>query len=250
MRVYPLLLGELMSHEGDLYRGGDSRIQSAFSCFAFFIEGASRRILVDTGFGDPAEVKRYMSTAEGFILKCDAGMSLPEQLERIGSKPEDVEAAVLTHCHWDHIGGLGLLPNAIVYCPRDEISWAVFPQPWMRRSYLPERGRSLVDVGARMIPLDGDTVIEKGIRTRLVGGHSPGSQIVEVETSRGTVIITGDLIMKYSNIERMHPIGSFHNIETADRFLTSMRNRILEDPRTIVLPGHDPLVWERYQEGI
>ena len=250
MKVYPLLVGELEAHEGDVFRGGNPAIKVPFPCYSFYIEGASRPILVDTGFGDPEFCKKHLDASEGFILKVAPGMSLKDHLSRLGVGPESIEVIVLTHCHWDHIGALDLFPNATVYVQRKEISWAVFPQHWMQRSYLPVYARNLTSLGDRLILQEGDAVIEKGITTKFIGGHSPGCQVVEVEAGKGKVIIVGDLLMKYSNIEKQIPIGSFHSIEISDRFLQSLRGQLMENPDTVVLPGHDQKVWDNYKNGI
>jgi hypothetical protein len=56
--------------------------------------------------------------------------------------------------------------------------------------------------------------------------------------------------MKYSNLEKMVPIGSFHNIEKCDAFLAYLKGRLLEDPSITILPGHDQKVWDTYRDGI
>ena len=38
--------------------------------------------------------------------------AFPEQLRKLGYRPEDVKAVVLSHLHQDHIGGIRSLSNA------------------------------------------------------------------------------------------------------------------------------------------
>jgi glyoxylase-like metal-dependent hydrolase (beta-lactamase superfamily II) len=151
MKVYPMLVGELEAHEGDVYRGGNVGVKSPFPCYAFYIEGAEKRILVETGFGDPDRCKKYLNATEGFILKRDPGLTLEDQLQKRGVSPDSIEIVILTHCHWDHIGSIGLFANATIYCQREELSWAIFPQHWMRRSFIPEFAEPLIAARDRIV---------------------------------------------------------------------------------------------------
>ena len=251
MKVYPLLIGELEGTENDVFYKGNADRKVPFHCYSYYIEGASKKIIIDTGFGDPVFCQKNIGADEGFVLQIPTGLNWSDHFKRLKIKPESNELIILTHCHWDHIGGLSFFPNATILVQREELGWIFAPPEWLQRSYGPRIfGKPLIEARDRIIALDGDTVIEKGIRTKLIGGHSPGSQIVEIESKNRRVILTGGLVMKYANIEMQIPTGAYHNVEITDRYLKDLIALVTEDPRIVVLPVHDQKVWEMYQTGI
>ena len=75
------------------------------------IENDEINILIDTGYDVGIEENRVL--ADGCDI--DRYISPVEALKRIGKNAEDIKNVILTHCHWDHIGGLGLFKNATFY---------------------------------------------------------------------------------------------------------------------------------------
>ena len=225
MRVYPLLAGEFEAKDSTSFRGGNPDLTVWYASYVFYIEGAGQKILVDTSFTDPQVCLERMDHR----CRRPECTSVPELLAARGVKPEEIEAVVLTHCHWDHIGGLSLFPNARVYCQRAEVAWSLAPPSWMASAYPKALSDSLPSVGERLTVLDGDYQLEKGIRLLLVGAHSPGSQMVEVRGDGGrTILITGDAVLHYANLEKQIPIGTYHSLETAMAVLANLRRRFLE----------------------
>ena len=77
--------------------------------------------------------------------------------------------------------------------------------------------------------------------TRSTGGHSPGHQIVTIETEGGLVVIPGDEVYMYENLEQDVPIGYYHDFEkvvAAMDMISALGGH--------VLPAHDPTVAERH----
>lgn len=246
MKVYPLLVGEFEAKDSTSFRGGNPDLTVWYASYVFYIQGAGKKIVVDTSFTDPKVCLEEMNHP----CRRQKGASVEEKLASLGVKPTEIDAMVLTHCHWDHIGGLSLFPNAQIYCQRAELSWSICPPDWMSSAYPRALSNSLPSVRERLTVLDGDYVLEKGIRLRLVGAHSPGSQMIEVEGDHQKIIITGDAVLHYANLDKQIPIGTYHSLEAAIAVLKDLRNRMLEDKGLIVLPSHDPHVAEKYPNGI
>ena len=91
-------------------------------CFTV-LRSAEHTILVDSG---------YQHTGRGRELADEDGISVWQDpaglMARAGAAPGDVDAIVVTHAHFDHLGNVAAFPNATVYIQRREVekwSWAV-----------------------------------------------------------------------------------------------------------------------------
>lgn len=240
MKVYPLLAGELIANWGLQVLGEDLGKTLPSPSYMFYIEGASHRIIVDTSFGDPKTCKEQL----GEDCKRSPESELDAVLARVGLKPAEVDLVIMTHLHWDHVGQLNAFPKAKIIVQAREIPWAFTPPKWAL-GYFRALAPSLAGVMHRMEIIDGEKMIVEGVHAVWVGGHTPGSQIVTVQTSNGEVVIAGDAVFVYENLEQDVPIGLFHSLEESYKVLS-----LLRDPGKIVLPGHDWRVIERYGDGI
>jgi len=246
MKVYPLLLGDFDVNEKVLFKNGDFTKKILFPSYAYYIEDGQEKILVDTGFGDAYECTEKL----GREVRTPKGMTLLEHLKRLRISPEDITAVVLTHCHWDHIGGLGLFKETKIYCQAVEIPWIVAPPAWMTESYAPVFAHFITEARNRLVLIDGDYALTERVKLKKVGGHSPGSQIVEITGDTRDVIVAGDALFYFDNLEKSIPPGEYFSLgETVETF-QYFRNRVIGKPGTIVMPGHDPKLWERYKDGV
>ena len=96
----------------------------------------------------------------------------------------------------------------------------------------------------RVVFHDGDEEIAPGMSVHHVGGHTMGMQIVRVDTRRGTVVLASDASHYYANMERGLPYPIAYN--TAEVIDGYRRAYALASSREHVIPGHDPLVLDRY----
>ncbi|WP_373513244.1 MBL fold metallo-hydrolase [Persicitalea sp.] len=105
------------------------------------IEDGDRLILIDTGMGDKQSEKffsYYEPHGETTLLK---------SIKKVGFLPEDVTDVVLTHLHFDHVGGAVVrkneklrttFPNAIYWSDAEHWAWALAPNPREKASFLKE----------------------------------------------------------------------------------------------------------------
>ncbi len=93
--------------------------------------------------------------------------------------------------------------------------------------------------------LDGDEEIAPGIRVYLVGGHTPGSQVVAVDTSKGTVVLCGDTVDLYRNIEENICGGIV--LDVPQTYAAYEKIRRLASSPDLIIPGHEPLIMARFQ---
>jgi glyoxylase-like metal-dependent hydrolase (beta-lactamase superfamily II) len=86
------------------------RIEVAFSFWV--LKGNDRVILIDTGF-----TNRYMIK----LWKIEEYKDPVEALSEIDLLPEQVTDVIVTHSHWDHIGGLSRFRKAQIWITKKEL---------------------------------------------------------------------------------------------------------------------------------
>ena len=211
----------------------------------WLIEGVDQTILIDTGLGDIDEVSD-MQTRYGvdFVASRSADQDLVAALADRGVKPADVDLVVLTHLHFDHIGNTELFPNARFVVQRDEMPQAVSP-PSFCMFYYPEYSYKVTQILDRLEVIDGDTRIDPKIKLVKIGGHTPGSMVVVIETAIGSVCLTSDVMYNYRNLELNWPMGSFWNLPELLRGYD--RLRLIAD---VIVPEHDWQFREEFPTGI
>ena len=207
--------------------------------FVWVIRNSERTIIVDTGFDYPA------ARARGRTL-----LTHPvDALREIGIDPEQVGDVVITHLHYDHAGNLGAFPSARFHLQDSEMIYATgrcMCHPRLRYPFEIEDVVAMVRrvYAGRVNFVDGDDEIAPGISLHHVPGHTRGLQCVRVETARGPVVLASDAAHFYANMERQNPFPILVDLAA---MMESWRKlaRLAGDQLRIV-PGHDPLVMQRY----
>jgi glyoxylase-like metal-dependent hydrolase (beta-lactamase superfamily II) len=233
--------GTVHSTKSDLFlRYGSYREPDAPQDMDFFFYVLRRDgevTLIDTGFA-PADAPPR--GRECLIAPEDA-------LATMGIERESVARVIVTHCHWDHIGNLDLFTNADLYVPERELEFWSAPvarnvQFW---AHTEEHAIAQVErarLQKRVSATGADEEIVPGIRVISVGGHSPGQQIVVVD---GTVILASDAAHLYEELELERPFGVVVDLrEMVEAY--ALIKELAAAPGAVVVPGHDPLVAERF----
>ncbi len=192
----------------------DDRIE--MPCFTFLIEGGEKLVLVDTGMAWSERATKYHHPGS-FQPE---GMSIIDQLDKIGYKPEDIDIIVFTHMHWDHIYYMEKFTNAKYIAHKKEYEFALDPIPLYYKSYEhPALGITAPFTGLKIDTIEGETEIIPGVRTFDTPGHSPGHICVEIDTKDGSYICVGDagfFLDNFKPIPKIHytvtPPGRFYNI--------------------------------------
>lgn len=133
-----------------------------------------------------------------------------EALSAHGVDPASIRTVILTHLHWDHAANADRFPNATFHVQRDEIEFFRSRRrehPSINRFYSHHAVLNDLIASDRAVALDGDCEIVPGIRVLRVGGHTPGSQMVAVDTEEGLVVLTGDAVPLNRNLLDNIPSG-------------------------------------------
>jgi len=160
-----------------------------------------------------------------------------------------VEDVIITHMHYDHVGNFELFPRARFHLQDREMAFATGRH--MAKSFF-SHAFSVDDVvgmvrqvyGGRVKFHDGDAELAPGLSVHHIGGHTDGLMSVRVWTERGWVVLASDASHLYANMEALNPFPIVYNVgDMLDGF---RRLNELADSPDHVVPGHDPLVMERY----
>lgn len=242
-RIHALLNSHAQIPAREMFLDGNPEEHLPVVGYIWVIEGQGRLVAVDTGIGEPSAEGQEL---QGFMV--EVGHDTASLLKQAGYASDNFDTVVLTHLHWDHCQNIALFPRAQIVISAREwesvtsprhpalASHPLFPQEALRyiAELAPER-LLFVDDAAKIMP---------GIETLWVGGHTPGSQAVAVTTAIGQVVITGDTVFRYQNIEEDRPIGFYQNLPECYEAMAKIRT-----VADYVLPNHDPAVLERWPEG-
>src|SRR5258706_8730423 len=207
--------------------------------FVWLVRGGGREIVVDTGFSAAMAAKRQREH-----LRCPT-----EGLRLLGTDAGTVKDVVVTHLHYDHVGNFELFPSASVHLQDLEMRYAAgrhMEQPAFRGAYEVEGVVGMVRrvYAGRVRFHDGDAEIAPGVSLHLIGGHTMGMQAVRVATRRGWVVLASDASHFYANMEQERPFPIVYDVAAMVEGYARLRS-LAESPAHII-PGHDPLVLERY----
>jgi glyoxylase-like metal-dependent hydrolase (beta-lactamase superfamily II) len=207
--------------------------------FVWLVRGEGREIVVDTGFNAAVAAKR----ARRITLPVEEG------LRRMGVDAAAVKDVAITHLHYDHVGNFDLFPQATFHLQDLEMQYATgrcMTVEAMRHAYELEDVVGMVRrvYAGRVRFYDGEGEIAPGVTLHHVGGHTMGLQVVRVATRRGWVVLASDASHYYANMELGRPFPIVYNV--GDMVDGWRKARALADSPGHVIPGHDPLVLERY----
>ena len=90
----------------------------------------------------------------------------------------------------------------------------------------------------------GDDELAPGLSVHLIGGHTDGLQVVRVRVDAGWLVLASDASHYYENMEEGRPFPLVYDVGAMLEGHLTLR-RLASTPDAVV-PGHDPLVLERY----
>ncbi len=159
--------------------------------YLWAIKGEGEYVIVDSGCGPSGAKQRNLKPYVNPV----------EVLARIGVNGSNVKKVVMTHMHFDHVGGMEIFPaafpKATFYVQKKEFDfWIKNPLSKRRQFGRDEAGlKAMADLEGtdRLALICDDQKILPGVELLLAPGHTPGLQVVAVNTAKGTAIVASDL---------------------------------------------------------
>ncbi|HXT90174.1 MAG TPA: N-acyl homoserine lactonase family protein [Trebonia sp.] len=226
---------------------------------AYVIEHARGLILFDTG-QDRASVTDDTYFPRGFtgfiydrLARFDIGEqdTLTAQLGALGYTPADVDTAILSHLHQDHIGGIAELANADLIVSAAE--WAELakaaPEPrgflrehiqvpgskWRQISFEPASDPALAPFTESLDVMgDGSLVLLP------TPGHTEGSVSLLIRRAdKPPLLLVGDLTYGAELLERRQVpgVGNRRRLAETTGKVLALKKKM---PDLVILPAHDP----------
>src|SRR5262245_924115 len=149
--------------------------------YVHVIDHPDARVLVDTG----------MTELHPAVADMDPRLfPLSEQAFDLAG----IDLVVSTHLHFDHCGGNHLFAGTPIYVQRRELDDALGEDDYTIREWVEARG-------VQYVPVDGEHELLPGLRLVPAPGHTPGSQMVVVETGGRPVIVGGDVAVSFDELD-------------------------------------------------
>ncbi|MCF8243470.1 MAG: MBL fold metallo-hydrolase [Melioribacteraceae bacterium] len=216
-----------------------NRIKIVATCM--LLQSDSKIILVDTGIGQNWDEK-FVD-----IYKVDHTQNdLMKSLKEKSVKQEDVTDVILTHLHFDHVGGavvkendkfIPAFPNAAYHVQEKHYNWAVNPSEKDRGSF--ERNRFVPLFEEGVLKLWNETSFDDEIEFVVVNGHTFSQQLIKVSDSSKTVLFCADLIPFESHFKLPFIMGyDLQPLKTLEEKKTILPKAVDED--WMLLLQHDP----------
>ena len=230
--------------------GGDRKQDDGGLITAYLFEHPQGRVLIDAGLGrrtkmDPKDYPGpLLIKALGEFRMGDPTVTA---LADLGLSGDSIDTVILTHTHYDHIGGLEDFPAAEVRVTAQELAFGLNqPSNW---------SEPLARANVETFTFDGGTYGPFNRHHDFFGdgslillpapGHTPGSTMVLVNLPQTSVLIMGDAAWTEENWAEPMPKGGLprrvfdSDWEQGMAALYQVNSWAKAWPELVVLSGHD-----------
>ena len=225
---------------------------------AFVIEHRDGLVLFDTGV-DPALVldPAYIDSPIGrfllpkiFRFHVREADRLSAQLRANGYEPADVSKALISHLHFDHVGGIADVANAELVVSQREWDRLSEPSPerdWILREHIELPGAKwrpfefVPTEDPLLEPFGGcyDVMGDRSLMLLPTPGHTPGSISLLVRSAgMPPVLFVGDLTYELTLLmnDQLPGIGDHAELRSSFAKVRGLKAAL---PDLVVVPSHD-----------
>lgn len=193
------------------YQEPDEKNRIPLTARLLVVEWDDKKMLLDTGLGDKFDEKFAK------IYGVDKSQSSIElALQKKGFKTEDITDVVLTHLHFDHVGGAtkfdsngNVIPtfeNAKYYVQKDQYEWALNPSIKDRASFINDNYVPLKEEGLIEFT-DGEGELFPGVSMLPINGHTKGQQMIKLHDDNKSLLYLADLAPTTAHIMPAYGMG-------------------------------------------
>jgi glyoxylase-like metal-dependent hydrolase (beta-lactamase superfamily II) len=218
----------------------DEKVDIAF--VFWLIRGGGHNILFDSGFHREKWFKAFPVTN---YLRPDEAVKLA------GVQPEDITDIVISHAHWDHMGGIDLFPKATVWIQKEEFRYYT-GEAWQPGGHHggidPEDVQVLVRLNTegRLRLVDGDNIeIFPGIHAQTGARHTYASQYLRID-GNPPFVLASDNCYLYRNLAEHRASATFSEADQPANIKNQARMIEMAGSMDRVVPGHDVLQFQKF----
>jgi glyoxylase-like metal-dependent hydrolase (beta-lactamase superfamily II) len=210
---------------------GDGFEERQLPVYSYRLVYPDGSIIVDTALDRAIGGSQLTSFDDAAYGRMQAAMSAARQI-------------VITHEHMDHIGGLTTHSDLATVLPKARLTGAQLSDP---AKSLPARFPNGALDGYQPLEYDRYHAIAPGVVLIESAGHTPGSQMVYVQTASGAeLLLIGDVAWHFRNIQlqreraRLMTLVFLKEDRTAVFGQLAALKRLHEaQPNVRIVPGHD-----------
>lgn len=225
-----------------LVRGAPRDQQLDIAMVMWLIRGDGKNILFDSGFYRQKWMDQFHVT--DFIPPDEA-------VKQAGVTPDQVTDIIVSHAHWDHMGGLDRFPNATIWIQRAEYDYYTGAawQPGGRKGGIDaddilELVRRNTRGQVRVVAGD-DVEILPGIRVFTGARHAFASQYIRVAGEQPYVLASDNCYL-YENLRSHRASATFEPADEPANLAAQERMVALTGSPDRVVPGHDPAQFQKF----
>ena len=219
--------------------GAESKDSVEICYMVWLLKGTNgKTVLVDAGFADTAKLglRKYIRPDRA--------------LQRLGIQAKDITDVIVTHPHTDHVNGIDLFPDAMVWMQKADFEYFV-GEAWqnggmttgLKKADVHKLVQRNLDKKLTLVKGDGIEIMP-GIKVFTGSKHTYESQFVQVVTKSDNVIIASDNSWFYYNLINELPIPLTFDQRGYRNNLIRMKTLVKETD--LIIPGHDPLVFSKF----
>jgi len=167
------------------------------------VETEDRKVLIDTGMGNKQDAKFFSHYYP------NGDDTLKSSLKKNDFNFEDITDVILTHLHFDHVGGavkynekhelVPTFPNAVYHISKIHWELAVNPNKREKASFLPENFLPLQEHNClNLVETEGEII--SGIEVKIYNGHTVGQMIPYITFKDKKIVFGGDLFPSTAHI--------------------------------------------------
>jgi glyoxylase-like metal-dependent hydrolase (beta-lactamase superfamily II) len=221
--------------------GADPNDSVRYCFMVWLLKGDNgKTILVDAGYIDSSATINEKYVRPDLVL------------QRMNVFPSDITDIILTHPHWDHIGGITLFPKATIWMQKDDFEYYVegkWQEDGHSEGFTKNNIPDILNVKSqgRLKLVKGDNMeIMPGIRVFTGSKHSFENQylVVNSNSEKNKILLASDASWYYYNLNHLLSVPLVIDPKAYVEALKRMKT-LVSDPE-LIIPGHDDLVFSKF----